>query len=153
MNVIGIDPGSSSGGIAFLKDNKEYEAYKMPDTPKDIYLLIKELKNKSGEDRLVAVLEKVNSMPGQGIVSAWSFSGNYHGLEMALYALEIEWYNPRPLEWQKALKIPKKSNDESKTQFKNRLKKEAQRLFPLITIRNYSADALLLAKFGYMNYV
>ena len=144
--VIGIDPGGSGGfGIIRIMDEAiAISAMKMPDTEKDISDLIGTLKRPNTS----AYIEKVNSMPGQGISSAWKFSGNYHGLRMAMVCHGIPFEEVRPQVWQKGLAIPKRKKTESQTQFKNRLKAKAQQLFPDIQVTHAIGDALLLAEYG-----
>tara|TARA_Y100000310_G_C20653036_1_gene800520 strand:- start:923 stop:1423 length:501 start_codon:yes stop_codon:yes gene_type:complete len=158
MIYVGIDPGLS-GGISvfntqeFMNDNREIlfipsGAYKMPRTEKDLSDFFGKLyeQAKRADWKIFAVIEKVNSMPGQGIASAWKFSGNYHGCRMAMICNDIPFDEVRPREWQKEF-IPPKKKEESKVHHKNRLKAKAQQLFPHITVTHAIADALLIGEY------
>ena len=143
--VIGIDVGKS-GGLAVIHEDYKVETFKMPETERDISNLIEDLSHLPNP---FAYIEKVNSMPGQGIVSAWKFSGNYHGLRMTLICHKIPFDEVRPQVWQKGLGIVKRAKTESKVQFKNRLKAKAQQLFPSCTVTHAIGDALLISEYGF----
>ena len=90
-------------------------------------------------------------MPGQGAQAMWKFSGNYHGIRMALLANNIPFETVSPQKWQKFYNI-KKDKNQSKTQHKNKLKAKAQELFPNEKITLKNADALLIAYYGKQNH-
>lgn len=135
---MGIDPGKT-GGIALhhYDVNEESIAYKMPQTEKDISDLIK----KHSQIISKAYIEKVNSMPNQGVKSVWTFSGNYHGLRMALLCHGISFESVPPIKWQTALSCRTKGD-------KNITKAKAQEMFPGLKITHAIADALLIAEYG-----
>jgi hypothetical protein len=56
----------------------------------------------------------------------------------------------RPQAWQKCLSLGTR-NGGSKTEWKNKLKAEAQRLFPSVNVTLKTADALLLLEFARRN--
>lgn len=137
----GIDPGAS-GGIAVIQgDGSLVECVKMPPTEKDIFECLANCKAD------FAYLEKVHSMPGQGVSSTFKFGVSYGGLRMALIASSIKFEEVTPRTWQKFLGVSAKGKHESKTQFKNRLKAKAQQLFPELKITLAICDALLLAEY------
>jgi len=147
--ILGIDPGQS-GGLAIVSLLGEVEAIAMPFTERDIWDWISALELKG---KVVATIEKVHSMPGQGVASTFKFGVGYGGLRMALIAARIPFEEVTPRVWQKGLGISSRKKTESKTQFKNRLKAKAQQLFPAeerITLK--IADALLIAEFGRRKY-
>lgn len=146
MIIIGIDPGK--GGSIAVKSDKTTVAYKMPQTERDLFDRLKEIKEVAGSREIVCYLEKVHAMPGEGVKSVWTFSGNYHSLRMALIALFIPFYDITPMEWQKTLSVRKKNKSVTKTQHKNNLKAKAQQLYPEIKVTLYNADALLLCEYG-----
>lgn len=139
-NYIGIDPGQS-GGIAILSNKNE--VIKMPSTEKDIWEWFDFHKN-----NCFAIIEKVHSMPGQGVASTFKFGKGYGGLRMALIAAGIPFDEVTPRMWQKSLGITSKAKTESKTEFKNRLKAKAQQLFPQIKMTLSICDALLIAEYN-----
>lgn len=141
MKIIGIDPGQA-GGIVVLTDTGNMEVHKMPETPADMYELLE--KNR---DDSVCYLEKVHSMPGQGVSSSFKFGRGYGNIEMALLALKIPTHNISPEKWMKELALGTRG-ERSKTDWKNHLKKTAQQLFPSIKFTLATCDASLIAEYG-----
>lgn len=138
---IGIDPGQT-GGLAIIGDT--VDVVKMPPTEADIWSWFLDKK----DTNCFAIIEKVHSMPGQGVASTFKFGQGYGGLRMALIAAGIPFDEVTPMKWQKALGIPVKSKKESKTEFKNRLKAKSQQLFPKIKMTLDICDALLIAEYN-----
>lgn len=142
---IGIDPGES-GGIAVIGSSGDViSCVSMPETERDIYEHLGETDPNS-----FAVIEKVggfiagNPAPGSAM---FKFGRSYGGLRMALVACCIPFEEHTPQAWQKALGITPRNKDESKSQFKTRLKARAQQLFPGAKITLATADAVLIAEF------
>ena len=142
---VGIDPGAS-GGIAIIS-GKGITAIPMPFTESDIWDYL------SNVGRLInpfAVIEKVTGYvggPGNTGSSMFKFGTNYGCLRMALIAAKIPFEEVMPQVWQKGLQIAKRKPTESKTEWKNRLKSGAQRLFPDTKVTLACADAILIAEF------
>jgi len=88
-----------------------------------------------------AVLEKVNAMPKQGVVSMFKFGSSYGELKMALVAAGIRFEQVSPVSWQTALKCRTKGD-------KNVSKSRAQELFPDMKITHAIADSLLIAEYA-----
>ena len=130
--VIGIDPGQS-GGIAFI--GNEVTAYKMPETERDVYDLLE------GYEGAVVFLEKVHSMPGQGVASSFKFGRGYGFLRGVITALKYPLHDVTPIKWQRMLGCLTKGD-------KNVTKQKAQQLFPHIRITHATADCLLIAYYG-----
>ena len=143
--IIGIDPGAS-GGIAFIFEDGQRYAYKMPLTERDLVDLLKSY----DLDSCVVWLEKVHAFPGQGSVSVWSFAQNYGFLRGMLIALEVPLYDVTPQKWQKWQGVTKSQavSKIGKTKHKNVLKQIAQQHFPELKITHAIADALLIAEYG-----
>ncbi len=144
MAYMGIDPGMS-GGIAIVRRGST-EAMKMPQTETDINAAF----SNDDHDIDFAVIEKVHSMPDQGVSSSFKFGMNYGFLRAMLIAHKIPFEEVNPRDWQKALGIPprqKKPTEESHVDFKNRLKARAQQLFPYQRVTLATCDALLIAEF------
>lgn len=141
--IVAIDPGQS-GGIAWTNGNT-VEVVPMPDTEKDISDLFTDFRKKAEEKNLeiVCVLEKVHSMPGQGVASSFKFGEHYGLLKGVITTLSIPLILVTPQAWMKTLSIGT-SKGLSKTEWKNKLKQEAQRLFPDKKITLKTADALLI---------
>ena len=136
-SYIGIDPGIK-GGLAILCEGAEPFAVKMPATERDIYECLLSLTNWK-DTEAVAVIEKVNAVKGNGVVSMITFGMGYGGLRMALIALGIPFREVTPQTWQKALGCSTGGN-------KNVSKAKAQQLFPSLKITHAIADSLLIAE-------
>lgn len=143
MLFIGVDPGVS-GGIAIIDSSgRVVLATKMPETDRDIFntFTIDSVRYKAR-----AVLEKVNpgvfGRPGakMGVVSAFTFGGNYRALKMALTAADVPFDEALPVKWQTFLGC-RSGGD------KNITKARAQQLFPHVKVTHAIADALLLAEY------
>lgn len=146
---LGIDPSgldsSSSGGAIALKHSSGVEAISVKKlTPQDLDLWIKE---KAAIYDLQACIEKVSSMPGQGVSSTFKFGFGTGFLTGLLVANKIPYVEVTPRTWQKALSIKTKGKEESKNQFKNKLKSKAQSLYPSDSITLANCDAILIAHY------
>ena len=139
MNVIGIDPGQS-GGIAYIDSDGCATAWKMPDTERDVYELLRTM-DRAGA---TAWIEKVGPMPKQGVSSTWKFGQHYGSLRMALIATEIPFEGVAPGVWQRSLGCLTHGD-------KNISKRRAQELYPTLKITHATADALLIATYGRRN--
>lgn len=141
MYYLGIDPGQN-GGLVLLSSYRVLKSSKMPVTERGIWDW---LSDRRIDVQVMGVIEKVHSMPGQGVSSTFKFGVNYGLLRMALVGQRISFEGVTPQTWQKRLGVPSRKPTESKTDFKNRLKALAQRLFPDEKVILATADALLLA--------
>lgn len=141
--ILAIDPGAN-GCLAVLNASGDVFSYKMPDTPKDLFDLLKTLKN---EYSIEATLEKVGGMPGNGGSRMFNFGQGYGYIEMALIALEIKTVTVSSQAWQKTFLIGTKSKM-STTEWKNKLKAKAQQLYPHLRVTLGNADALLILEYA-----
>ena len=148
IGYIGIDVGKS-GGVCFIYKDKgtplpTMHCYKCPTTIHDMADLIatppiKELPN----IKWVGLVERVHSMPKQGVRSMFTFGENYGHWVGILAALKISYNLITPLVWMKHYTpIPKDKKDR-----KNYLKSVAQRLYPDSHITLATADAILIAHY------
>lgn len=146
MIYIGIDPGKS-GGIAFIGPEGT-KAYKMPDTDTDLWNCLLGIDFHNRHDTKT-MLEKVHSMPKQGVSSVFTFGEGFGKLQMALCAADMSYEMVTPQKWQKALGVsPRKTGGDkgaAKREHKNKLLQHAQRLFPKVKLTLATADALLIA--------
>jgi len=114
----------------------------MPQTEKDIADLLADLVTELLWGASDAVyLERVHTMPGQGVASSGKFMMHYGFLRGVLVALGIPFEEVSPLKWQRALGCLSGGD-------KNVTKQKAQQLFPHLTITHATADALLIAEYG-----
>jgi hypothetical protein len=133
---LGVDPGKS-GGISRHDGDVIFAQGFTNKTPMDIYTIIKEF---SADGKCVAMIEKVHSMPKQGVKSSFTFGQNYGFLLGCLTALEIPFEYVSPQKWQKYLSCRTGGN-------KNVSKQKAQELFPQLKITHAVADALLIGEY------
>jgi Holliday junction resolvasome RuvABC endonuclease subunit len=133
--IIGIDPGAS-GGIAFW-DEARVECFKMPETERDVFDLLEDVRFLNVD----VFLERVHSMPKQGVSSTFTFGKNYGFLRGAITALRYTLHDVTPQKWQKALGCLTHGD-------KNVSKQMAQQLFPQLKITHATADALLIMEYG-----
>lgn len=140
MIYIGIDPGKN-GGIAFIEDSGEILHLNVFDEN----YLISMIKHCSGN--MKCVLEKVNAMPGQGVVSMFNFGQNYGFIQGVLKAYNIPFELVPPQKWKKEFSV---------TSDKNTSIEVCKRLFPSVNLKatdrckkdhDGMAEALLLAEY------
>lgn len=151
---IGIDPGAA-GCAAIITETGDVKLCRfMKATEKEV----SEFLNEAAFDyECKAVLEQVGAMPGQGVSSMFNFGDSYGFVRGLLVAHGIPYETKVPRTWQKALGIAPRLierneqkqivKEESKVEFKRRLKEKAEQMFPQIKILNDTADAILIAKF------
>jgi hypothetical protein len=166
---IGIDPGSI-GGIVEGADS--VIAYPMPETEADVVGLLREIVERANIEgkEVVATIEKVSGFaggdgqPGGAMFTFGRGAGIIYG---ALYMAQVRIEEVTPQKWQKALSLGNKQhvkcpsnadaetrkrfarqNAQYKTEWKNKLKAEAQRLYPSIKVTLKTADALLIYEYA-----
>ena len=144
--IIAIVPGVS-GGIAVTAFGKTV-CHPMPVTEGDRLELIRDLKRTAdleGADCL-CVLEEVNGFVGKAQPGSamFKFGEGYGFLKGVVQALGIRLVLVRPQVWQKVFGLGTASRCASKSEWKNKLKAEAQRRFPDLTVTLQTADALLI---------
>lgn len=106
---------------------------------------IEQVVETSGLD-LEVYLEKVASMPSQGVVSVFTFGENFGFIQGVLRSTYIPLTLVLPKEWQAPLRLKKAP---TKTAHKNALKDAAIRVFPQTRWTLKTADAALIALYGY----
>ena len=143
MKYIGIDPGIN-GGVAVIDNYYSIKSFKCPSSPME---MAEALKN-SIDGNSIALLEKVHSFPGQGVVSTFTFGTNYGQWQGILSAFEIPFELIPPKSWQKMFQPLSKEKKERKKQ----LKQLAIDKFPSEKVTLYTSDAILLALYLRENY-
>lgn len=144
---LGIDPGLS-GGLALITRRGKVQTLEMPD--EDLEIL--EWLEKRIDIQTRVMIEWIS--PAIFAINKSSMSklyGSFASLKMAVSALGLEYTEVRPQEWQPALQIkPRKKKGskfiETPRDWKNRLLRKAQSLFPRTLITLKTADALLIAE-------
>jgi hypothetical protein len=151
---IGIDPGSVSGCIAiiYLNENGNIEETATIEfakhTTKEWY---DRLQGHTIGHHCVTIMEKVHSMPKQGVVSVGTFMKHVGHVEMALLSLGIPFKEVTPQAWMKHYGL-KKDKEESKPDWKRRLRERLQRIMPEFKCNNNNSDAMLIAYYGAINF-
>ena len=148
VGYVGIDVGKS-GGVCFIYKKKHLplptmHCYKCPTTIHDMADLIATPPIKDLPPiKWVGLVERVHSMPRQGVKSMFTFGENYGHWVGILAALKIPYNLITPIVWMKHYSpIPKDKKDR-----KNYLKSVAQRLYPDSHITLATADAILIAHY------
>ncbi len=152
MIFIGIDPGDSGGFGVVNESGERVIAQKFKGlTEQDLWNALKEFTLSA--DVGLALLERVGSMPDQGVVSAFTFGTSYGFLRGILAASSVRYEIVSPQVWQKPFGLPTTKNAGGKTAKKNAHKAVAQQMFPGDKITHAVADALLLAEYARRVYV
>jgi crossover junction endodeoxyribonuclease RuvC len=150
MITIGVDPGLS-GAIGILNEGRYVDVVDMPIVSKgsgsvksevDPAGLIKILRDYAPADEYVmAVLERVNAMPGQGVSSVFSLGDSFGCARSAIAACRFEMTYIAPAQWKKHFKL---ASD------KEMSRALAIRMFPdaPLNLKKHSdrAEALLMAR-------
>ena len=154
MIYIGIDPGKN-GGIAIIRSIgiNTFEPYQKiivepysDDTMISLGYNIDKLSKEN--EQIKCVLEKVNAMPGQGVVSMFNFGQNYGFIQGVLKAYNIPFELVPPQKWKKEFSV---------TSDKNTSIEVAKRLFPQVNLKaterckkdhDGMAEALLMAEYA-----
>ena len=104
MIYIGIDPGKKGGYAMIVDDPKSsyVKAYPWDDAAFAEEMRGIGLKLENPRGCVVAAVEQVNAMPGQGVTSMFSFGKSYGYILGVLTALNIPFQTVRPHEWKKA---------------------------------------------------
>ncbi len=155
MIIIGIDPGVS-GAISILENKKVIEVFDMPtmiDGKKNkkqvngsqVTNIIKEKLNNNNGQEIIAVVEHVNAMPGQGVTSMFNFGQSFGVIKGVCSALSLPIYFVRPTKWKKHFNLIKTNKDASRTkvievypEISNKLSRKKD---------SNKADAILIARY------
>ena len=164
MKYIGIDPGRN-GAIAIIYNNGDdmlqtMNIFDIPLTSDkkkvDVNKLFHFLYSISDGKQVKCVLEKAQTMPGQGGVSNFSYGMTYGKTLSVLEILNIPFTEVHPMTWKKEFGILKSSKGMMKKDKKLLALKKANELFPSMKKCFYTergklldgrVEALLLAEF------
>jgi len=148
MVFIGVDPGAS-GGITFVT-NIGVSPTVTPDDENGVWQLFDTLPRP--RTCCVAVIERVHSMPRDGVASAFKFGVSYGGLRMALVAAGIPFAAVEPQTWQREFGLLK-LEDESDSKHKTRIGEYAKStLFPGASIPRPCYDSAVIAEYARRHY-
>ena len=149
MKVIylGVDVGKNGGmGIIVENGKKSYRrAVKYIPDHNILRDVIESLVDSThGYPQVYCLIEKVHSMPKQGVKSTFSFGENYGFWKGLLCGLDIYYKEVTPQAWMKHFNIPK---FKSKKDRKNYIKALAQKKFPSVGMNLYVSDACMIAQY------
>ena len=142
-SFVGIDPGNG-GGIAVLiddADETEVITRKFPEDVRDVGIF---LRTATSNTSYRVAIEKVHSMPKQGVKSTFTFGMNYGIWIGSLRTLDIDFIKVQAKQWQEHYEIPSNIPYYDR---KKELKQIAIKLFPNQRITMYTCDALLIANY------
>ena len=105
-----------------------------------------------GEDKtkVIAVIEQVSAMPGQGVTSMFNFGQSFGILKGICSAMQLPMYFVRPAKWKKYFGLINSEKDASRTR--------AIEMFPYFSSHlskkkdSNKADAILIASFYHETY-
>ena len=159
MLIIGIDPGIN-GAICLFKDGKIVDVFEMPKmavgkknksqvNASQIFNEIQKAIEGEDKTKVIAVIEQVSAMPGQGVTSMFNFGQSFGVLKGIFSAMQISMDFVSPIKWKKFFNLNNTNKDASRTKaieinpyFSSKLskKKDAN-----------NADAILISSFYYQN--
>ena len=160
MFIIGIDPGIN-GAICLFKDGKIVDVFEMPKmavgkknksqvNASQIFNEIQKAIEGEDKTKVIAVIEQVSAMPGQGVTSMFNFGQSFGILKGICSAMHLSMHFVRPAKWKKYFNLIKCEKDASRT--------KAIEIFPYFST-NLSkkkdankADAILIASYFYETY-
>ena len=140
---IGIDPGKS-GGIAYI-DTEQGFSFTEPYSDNALIDLCSDA-SKGGQ--VICCLEKVGAMPGQGVVSMFSFGQSVGYIKGVLESFRIPYQEITPQKWKREFGL---SSDKAKSA------EICGRLFPDVSLlatprcrkpHDGMAEALLMAEYA-----
>ena len=137
--ILGIDPGVSGGIAVYNQTKRMFEkpiAVKKL-TPREVFDELEKIH----ADAQICYIERVHSMPKQGVRTTFTFGQNFGTYIGFLTALKIPIVFVAPGIWQRTLGCLSKRN-------KNVTKQKAQELFPYLRLTHQTADAVLIAEYG-----
>ena len=125
MLIIGIDPGIN-GAICLFKDGKIVDVFEMPKmsvgkknksqvNASQIFNEIQKAIEGEDKTKVIAVIELVSAMPGQGVTSMFNFGQSFGILKGICSAMQLPVYFVRPAKWKKYFGLINSEKDASRT--------------------------------------
>jgi len=147
MILLGIDPGVN-GGFASRNGNGDIFTGPLPDTDGDILQLLEMISLGKCNEK-ICYLENIVKFTGSPMPSSAmaSYASSWGVLKGILMALKFQLVLVTPQTWQKAVGVGT-SKGLTKTEWKNKLKAEAQRLYPRSRITLANSDAALIFRYA-----
>jgi len=151
--ILAIDPGTS-GGIAWrsvCNGNVKTNCIPMPETEGDFVHFLRNIYQQAQMNTIpvTVYLELVSGYAGEAQPGSrmFNFGRWFWGPMFTVMTLGFRLELVRPAKWQKALSLGN-SRGMTKTEWKNKLKAEAQRLVPDQRVTLKTADALLILEYA-----
>ena len=155
MLIIGIDPGIN-GAICFFKNGTIIDLLDMPTMSvgkknksqvngSQIFNEVQKVTLNENKKEVLAVIEQVSAMPGQGVTSMFNFGQSFGVLKGVFSAMQIPMDFVTPVKWKKFFNLINKNKDSSRT--------KAIEIFPYISSKlsrkkdANKEDAILIASF------
>jgi hypothetical protein len=148
INYIAIDPGKN-GGIAYIED-EQVRTLPMPEDLGEICSFFNEQRMKNKDITLVIedIPKFVRFIPGSAVAVMFY---NYGYMCGAAQMARCKIVKVPPQKWQKDFSLGTKG-DMTDSQWKNKLKAEASRLYPTIdNLTLKTSDALLILEYARRN--
>lgn len=139
-HYIGIDPGLSGGAALLDEESKVIKTINFKKSERDIHDWFVDDLIWDPCQKTKAIIEKVHSMPKQGVKSMFTFGQSYGFLRGLLIANRIAFLAITPRQWMSAQGCLTKGD-------KKVTYKRAQEMFPEIRVTHAIADALLIADY------
>jgi len=137
--IIGIDPGAR-GAVAFVDSGYGFLKLDSFETTYDLYKAINNYAPKH------IFLEKAQTMPRQGIVSAFTYGSGYGKILGMLEIAQLPFTLVHPRQWSRAMHVGTSSKEKAKI----RSREAFQRIFPTMAHIKHDGviDAMLIAEYG-----
>lgn len=132
---MGCDPGMSGCFSVIDREGDWVQDIRMDGTLLDIARGVRLIRR----EICFALIEKVHSMPKQGVASSFKFGDAFGMMRGMIAVCNIRHEYISPMKWQKQMGCLTKGD-------KNVSKAAAQQLFPKVKVIHKNADALLLAE-------
>ena len=148
MIYIGVDPGSKSGAYAILGSDNSVKVFHWDNDRFVSHMRTLTIIRDVDDEKVMAVVEKVNAIHGQGISSTWAFAENFGYIQGVLHAFGIPFQLVPPRVWKKEFSL---TSDKAKSI------EVCHRLFPDVNLKrtersrtddNNLAEALLMAEYA-----
>jgi crossover junction endodeoxyribonuclease RuvC len=146
MNIIAFDPGQK-GGIA-IHHQGITTAFPMPLAGKVLDLVTIAALVRSNSPN-IAVIEKVGSMPGQGVASTFTFANGYGQIQGLLAGLGIPFELVTPQAWKKLVLAGTPKDKDAAIAYCRRAFPNVALVLPRCRVPHDGiADALCLMQYG-----
>lgn len=153
--VLGIDPGKNGGWALFIRD-APVSVGKMPIVGNeiDVFPLCELIRGINGTEQLVVQIEKVHSMPQQGVSSTFTFGVGYGKILGLCQTLRISHDLVTPNVWKKRVLQNLNKDKEATIEFVSRAYPEVNLIPEGCRVPHDGiADAICIAKWGYDKHV